>query len=125
MGFFSKVCVKTNKPVVHNMRGFPALSEVVALYPDGRKIEGFYDGYGRVGGEDLCPDGYDEKTWDSIKFVLANAYDGEEWGALPESHDELAQGHFMADKFLRHCESIDGFKNYAEYERVFKTMANW
>jgi hypothetical protein len=125
MGFFSKVCVKTNKPVVHQMRGFPALSEVVALYPDGRKIKGFYDGYGRVDGEDLCPDGYDEKTWDSIKFVLAYAYDGEEWKDLPKSRDELAQGHFMDDKFLRHCESIFGFKNYAEYVRAFKTMANW
>lgn len=125
MGFFSKVCVKTNKPVVHEMRGFPALSEVVALYPDGRKITGSYDGYGRVGGEDLCPDGYDEKTWGSIKFVLASAYEGEEWKNLPKSHDELAQGHFMDDRFLHHCESIDGFKNYAEYKRVFKTMANW
>jgi hypothetical protein len=125
MGFFSKVCVKTNKPVVHQLRGFPALSEVVALYPDGRKITGYYDGYGRVDGEELCPGGYDEKTWNSVKFVLASAYDGEEWRALPKSRDELAQGHFMDDKFLRHCESIAGFKDYAEYSRAFKKMANW
>jgi hypothetical protein len=125
MGFFSKVCVKTNKPVVHQLRGFPALSEVVALYPDGRKITGSYDGYGRVDGEELCPNGYDEKVWNSVKFVLINVYEGEEWKDLPKSRDELAQGHFMDDKFLRHCQSITGFKDYAEYKRVFKTMANW
>jgi hypothetical protein len=41
MGFFSKTCAKTHLPVVHDGRGFLELSEVVALYPDGRRLTGF------------------------------------------------------------------------------------
>ena len=49
MGFFSKTCAKTHLPVVHNMRGYPELCNVVALLKDGGKVEGEYDGYGNVG----------------------------------------------------------------------------
>jgi hypothetical protein len=125
MGFFSKTCAKTHKPVVHDMRGFPELSEIVALFPDGSRLVGHYDGYGRVGGVDLLPDGYDEKPWDAIKFVLVSAYKGEDYKDLGKSRDELAQGHFMDNKFLRHCVAIEGFKSHAEYKKSFKALANW
>jgi hypothetical protein len=38
-----------------------------------------------------------------IKFVLRSAYEGEDYKKLGQSHDELAQGHFMSSEFLRHC----------------------
>lgn len=125
MGFFSKVCVKTHKPVVHDGRGFPKLSHVVALFKDGRKLEGAYDGYGRVGGVELCPDGYDEETWDDIKFVLSYAYEGESWGDLGPSYDEDAQGHFMSDDFLKHCMSVDSLGSKKGYQKAFKQLADW
>ena len=49
MGYFSKCCAKTHLPVVVESLGIPHLNNVVALLPDGRKFEGSYDGYGRVG----------------------------------------------------------------------------
>lgn len=125
MGFFSKTCAKTNLPVVHDGRGFPELSEIVALYPDGRRLVGFYDGYGRVDGEDLCPGGYDEKVWDGLKFVLRFAYADEDYKALGPSHDELAQGHFMDDEFLRHCLEVKSFASHKDYKAAFKKMAAW
>ena len=68
MGYFSKTCAKTNLPVVHSDRGYPALNNVVALLPNGTKITGSYDGYGRVNGTEL----HDE--WDDVKFVLTQHY---------------------------------------------------
>lgn len=125
MGFFSKTCAKTHKPIVHNMRGFPELSEIVALFPDGSRLVGHYDGYGRVKEVDLLPDGWSREPWDAIKFVLVKAYKGEDYKDLGKSHDELAQGHFMDDKFLRHCLAIEGFKSYEDYKKSFKNLANW
>jgi hypothetical protein len=98
---------------------------VVALYPDGRRLTGFYDGYGRVDGEELCPGGYDEEVWDKLKFVLRFAYEGEDYKKLGRSRDELAQGHFMADEFLRHCLEVKSFPSFKEYKTAFKTLANW
>jgi hypothetical protein len=125
MGFFSKTCAKTHLPVVHYCRGFPELSEIVALYPDGRRLVGFYDGYGRVDGEELCPGGYDEEVWDKLKFVLRFAYEGEDYKKLGRSRDELAQGHFMDDAFLRHCLEVKSFPSFKEYKATFKKLANW
>lgn len=124
MGFYSKVCSKTFKPVVHQGRGFPALCEVVALFPDGRTIRGAYDGYGRVGGEEICPGGYDEKTWKACRFVLAKYYEGEGYKDVKPSRDERAQGHFMSDGFLYYCLSTE-FKTYADYSRAFKKLGGW
>ena len=54
MGFFSKCCAKSHLPVINPHRsGYPSLTEVVVLLPRGKKMEGVYDGYGRVGGEDV------------------------------------------------------------------------
>lgn len=125
MGFTSKCCAKTNLPVLNQYKGHPEFSEVVALTPDGRIIKGSYDGYCRVAGEDLreMPDG--KWIWDKVKFVLAPHYNGETYNELPKSHDELAQGHFMADEFLDHCRQVGSFKNRAAYVRAFKKYANW
>lgn len=125
MGFFSKCCVKTHLPVVHDGRGYPELSEVVALFPDGRKIAGSYDGYGRVDDQEVCPDGYNEKTWASVKFVLASKYGGENYKDLGPSQDEMAQGHFMSDEFLDYCLKAGSFKSHSEYKKAFKELANW
>ena len=125
MGFFSKTCAKTHMPVVAECIGYPKLHTVVVLYPDGRKVEGIYDGYGRVGGIDLCPDGYDHDLWLKLKFVLADAYEGETYKDLGKSHDELGQGFFMDKKFLNHCMLKGSFQNHAEYKKAFKKLANW
>lgn len=128
MGFFSKCCAKTNLPVVNQYKGypdFPELCEVVALTPDGRIIKGSYDGYGNVDGEDVreTPDG--RWIWEAVKFVLKDQYNGETYNELPKSHDELGQGHFMDDEFLRFCKEKGSFKNRAAYVRAFKKYANW
>lgn len=133
MGFFSKTCAKTNLPVIHHgygndwHRNYPQFSEVVVLYPDGRKLEGTYDGYGRVDGESICGEEYDHKLWEKVKFVLKRYYNGEKYEDLGKSGDELGQGHFMAEKFILYCATVqrEGFKNYAAYKRSFKKLAGW
>jgi hypothetical protein len=137
MGFFSKTCAKTNLPVIHHGYGddwhtnHPEFSEVVVLYPDGHKVEGFYTGYGEVlsleGEVSLCPDGYNEELWESLKFVLKKHYAGESYGDLGRSHDEMAQGHFMAEDFILYCKTLkpEGFKDYSGYKLAFQKHAQW
>jgi hypothetical protein len=125
MGFFSKTCAKTHLPVVADCKGLPRLNEIVALYPNGTKLEGSYDGYGRVNGIDLLPDGYVEKKWDAIKFVLKDKYAGETYKELGNSGDELAQGYFMSDRFLLHCMKVGSFASYAEYKKAMHKYGDW
>lgn len=125
MGFFSKCCAKSQLPVVHDGRGYPELNEVIVLYPDGKKIEGSYDGYGRVDGVDLCPGGYDHQLWTKLKFVLKSKYAGESYKELGRSYDEAAQGHFMADDFLDYCLEVGSFASHREYQKAFKELAAW
>jgi len=124
MGYFSKTCAKTHLPVVVAELGIPQLNLVVALFPNGRKIEGSYDGYGRVGGQDLMTE-YTDSEWKKIKFVLQNKYEGEDYDNLGKSGNELAQGFFMARKFLHHSILKGSYKDYAEYKRTFKKLAGW
>lgn len=124
MGYFSKTCAKTHLPVVVPEVGIPQLNLVVALFPDGRKIEGAYDGYGRVEGQDLMTE-YTDSEWKKIKFVLQNKYEGEDYESLGKSGNELAQGFFMARKFLQHSILKGSYKDYAEYKRTFKKLAGW
>lgn len=125
MGFFSKCCAKTNLPVVVYAKGCPEFNEVVALTPDGRVVEGSYDGYGRIGDENLREDYHGKWIWDKVKFVLKPHYNGETYNELPRSNDEMAQGYFMADAFLQYCKTHGAFKNRAAYVRAFKKYANW
>ena len=121
MGYFSKVCAKSNLPVVHSNRGYNALNTVVALLPNGTKITGSYDGYGRVNGIEL------HEQWDKVKFVLLQHYAGESYDDLGKSGDEMAQGHFMSDDFLLYCTMVKskGFKTYGGYKTAFRKYANW
>ena len=125
MGYFSKCCAKTNLPVVVNSLGIPHLNFVVALMPDGRKFEGSYDGYGRVGGQNVLE--YDDGNfvWPKVKFVLRDYYNGETYKELGKSNDEKAQGYFMDKAFLHYCIKNGPFKNRAEYTKAFKKYANW
>jgi len=125
MGFFSKTCAKTNLPVVADCKGFPKLNEIVVLLPNGKKLEGSYDGYGRVGGVDLMPDGYIEQEWDAIKFVLKEKYNNESYEELGMSGDELAQGYFMSDRFLKICLDEGSFKNYSAYKKAMEKYGDW
>jgi hypothetical protein len=103
----------------------PRLNEIVVLFPNGKKLEGSYDGYGRVGGVDLMPDGYIEKEWDAIKFVLKEKYEGESYKELGMSGDELAQGYFMSDRFLKICLDEGSFKNYSAYKKAMEKYGDW
>jgi hypothetical protein len=130
MGFFSKTCAKTNLPIitVHREGSFEELTSIVVLYPDGKKLEGIYDGYGRViDGDDVIPImedcGSDE--WDDVKFVLSKHYAGETYEQLGKSGRELGQGFFMNDDFLEFCVEKGKFKSYAEYKRKFNEIAGW
>ena len=124
MGFISKTCAKTHLPVTSSYKDMD-LAEVVALYPNGLKVEGIYDGYARVNGINLMLEGYNEKEWNNIKFVLKRSYAGEDYKDLGKSHDELAQGFFMSDEFLDYCKEKGKFKNHAEYKKAFSKYANW
>jgi len=119
MGYFSKTCAKTHMPIVVEALDLPRLNMVVALLPSGRKIEGSYDGYGRVNGVDLMD------AWDKVKMVLKDHYADESYAQLGNSGNELAQGYFMDRKFLHHCLLKGPFKSRAEYTRAFKKYANW
>jgi len=125
MGFFSKTCAKTHLPVVAQCKDLPRLNEIVVLLPNGKKLEGSYDGYGRVGGVDLMPNGYVEKEWDAIKFVLKEKYNNESYEELGMSGDELAQGYFMSDRFLKICLDEGSFKNYSAYKKAMEKYGDW
>ena len=128
MGFFSKTCAKTHLPVITIQKdGFNQFKSVVALFPDGKKLVGDYDGYGRVGGISVIDDDYTEKKWNAVKFVLQRHYNDEKYEELGKSGNELGQGYFMDNNFLLYCATVkrDGFKNYAQYKAAFKKYANW
>ena len=134
MGFFSRTCAKTHMPIltVYREGGFKEFSAVVALLPTGEKIIGDYDGYGRIlvdgNAVETCNaeiDGYTGKAWDSVKFVLQKAYEGETYDQLGKSGNELAQGYFMDNAFLRECVRKGKFSSYAEYKKYFKKLAGW
>jgi len=125
MGYFSKCCAKTNLPIVVAEKGIPRLNFVVALTPDGEVVEGSYDGYGRVNGINLVEGPRGGYRWPKVKMVLKEHYNGEKYEELPKSHDEMAQGYFMAPAFLHFCILQGPFKNRAGYVRAFKKYANW
>ena len=80
---------------------------------------GEYDGYGNIGGVCLSSE------WDSVKLVLLSDYKGETYEQLGKSHNELAQGFFMDDAFLRYALNKWTFKTIGEYKRAFIKYANW
>jgi hypothetical protein len=65
------------------------------------------------------------RTLPMAKFVLKMHYNGESYKDLPESEDELAQGYFMSNKFLKHCMKVKSFKSHEDYEKAFNKLADW
>lgn len=118
MGFFSKTCAKTNLPVMTEMVGIPDLSDVVALLPNGSRIVGSYDGYGRIGPISLIDDG----IFEDAKFVLKRFYNGESFEELGESHNELGQGYFHDDDLLHAWLKQGGFKTYKDYVEAYNKV---
>lgn len=98
MGFFSYTCAKTGLPILADgpWRDVGA-SEVVALYPNGDRIRGSYDGYGRVGGREILDD-MDRPG--GAKLVLAEFFANEKYDSLGTSNHEPGQGYFHDEAFI-------------------------
>ncbi len=98
MGFFSWRCAKTKLPILTDLVDWPKevrhLSEAVALFANGDRIRGSYDGYGRVGSFDNLAD------HSGFKIVVARHYAGESYDQLPASESDLNQGYFWNDRDL-------------------------
>ncbi len=113
MGFFSKTCAKTCLPVMAGTSwiGDPRYSEVVCLFPNGDKLSGTYDGYGRIDGTDIV------NRFDDAKFVLKMFYQDEAYAQLGKSHDEPGQGHFHDPRFVEQAFAKGGYASFDEYKR--------
>ena len=73
-------------------------SKVVVLFKNGNRVDGIYDGYGRVYGDVLfelteCP----ESEW---RMIIKDYYDGEEFERLPQNRNDPGQGFFYGDEDL-------------------------
>jgi hypothetical protein len=123
MGFFSFTCAKTYLPIMasRSWGGSPECYEVVLLYAHGTRLQGSYDGYGRVhppsGGvvEDVA---YllEEKQ---AKLVLTKFCTPEDtFKSVGENHDETGQGHFHDFDKVERWYAKGGFKNYSSYKKA-------
>lgn len=92
MGYFSKCCAKSHLPVLVAtwQKDIPRLATVVILAqdPECGTTPGTYEGYGF-------------ENYETAKFVLADAYQGESWASLPESAGCPRQGFFYSKGFLQ------------------------
>ena len=99
MGFFSWRCAKSDKPVMAEIavRNTPwqFASDVIVLFKDGRRAQGTYDGYGRVGELELLD--YREETW---RMVIDRYYNGETFDQLHKNKYDQGQGFFYNDEDL-------------------------
>jgi hypothetical protein len=110
MGFFSWQCAKSNKPVMAQ----PAVvngpwqfaSQVIVLFNDGNRVNGTYDGYGRVlsniGEVELVD--IPDKYW---RMVIEKYYNGETFDQWGQNKHDPGQGFFYSDEEL---EEIFGVK---------------
>lgn len=107
MGLFSWKCAITGKSIPHNYGGTVRL-----ILPNEQIIEGFYNGYGRVGEHDVFlsvakaldlpvkrrGDCFEENTFklisENIKIVLSYAHGGQKFSELKVSEDCPYQGFF-------------------------------
>lgn len=97
----------------------PELSDVVVLLPNGERVKGSYDGYGRVGSRDLM----DEGAFDEAKFVLSKFYQEEKFEDLGPSHFDPGQGWFHDDTALKNWLSQGGFPSQEAFLRAFNGIA--
>jgi hypothetical protein len=119
MGFFSKLCSVSNLPVMADTTGLgDDASEVVVVFKNGSTLRGVYDGYGRVGGEDLLDD------WDNIKFVLRKYYAGQTYAELGKSHDDPGQGFFYDDETIVAWHEQGGFASFEEFVTAWREVSN-
>ena len=104
MGFFSWTCAKSKKPIMADcgVRNSPweFASKVVVVYRHGSRINGAYDGYGRVqtfkyGDVDLTELGPNE--W---RMVIEKYYDDETFDQLERNENEPNQGWFYGNTDL-------------------------
>jgi hypothetical protein len=113
MGFYSYTCAKTHLPVLnfHSCRD-KEMYTVVVLFPNGDKVTGEYDGYGRVSGvENIYPD-IDEGR---LKWILKKFYNGEGFNDVGLSHHDPGQGHFHDIPKLKEAFAKGGFKSYEDF----------
>ena len=102
MGFFSWTCAKSKKPIlagVHNDWYSHEFSRVTAVYPNGDRISGRYDGYGRIetasGSEIDVAESMDMGK--APKLVLTHFYDNEKWSDLSKNESDRGQGYFYGN----------------------------
>lgn len=99
MGFFSWQCAKSNKPVMAEVavKGTPFAfaSDVIVIFKDGRRAQGTYDGYGRIGELELLD--YREDSW---RMVIERYYNNETFDELPKNKFDIGQGFFYDDADL-------------------------
>lgn len=99
MGFFSWQCAKSNKPVMAEVavQGTPwaFASDVIVLFKNGQRVQGTYDGYGRIGELELVD--HREETW---RMVIERYYNGETFEDLPKNKYDPGQGFFYDDADL-------------------------
>ena len=96
MGFFSWDCPGCGHPALAphatcDVNGW--MVECVAQFPGGRRIEGSYDGYGRLSGQDIRPstnEGFMPEVWHRVCWGAA----GSPAFAAP-SELSADQGHFF------------------------------
>ena len=109
-GFFSWTCCKTGQSIAATYSPAPpSASLAVCLFPDGKILEGEYDGYGNLGGEDVFEvlGGGDREagidmdlenpTRTVLKWVLKVYYEGEAYEQLPTSQTCEYQGFFYGE----------------------------
>jgi hypothetical protein len=97
MGFFSWLCAKSNKPVLHSSGDWYGreFSKVVVVTPKSVAY-GEYDGYGTV-----LTDMGELEVLESVesgtaKLVLERFYNGEKFAQLPVCKSDPGQGHFYS-----------------------------
>lgn len=116
MGFFSWTCAKTGLPVmssyaVEGHKELDFLCHAVVLFPNGDKITGVYDGYGRIGMIDLL------EVTGPFKMVIRKYYNDEKYDDLRESENEPNQGYFWNDdELIQIVKEVEG-RLYGGYIR--------
>lgn len=114
MGFTSFTCAKSHLPIMAgtSWTGSDEMCDVVALSPDGAKIEGRYDGYGGIDGRTLD---IDDLIAYRVKFVLKKYYTGETYEQLAKSGNELGQGHFHDEEWIEKLYRAGPLNSYQAY----------
>jgi len=126
MGFSSWTCAKTNLPILNSTSGrIKEQYEVVALFQNGDKITGTYDGYGRLdisGGAGRIEYIFPAVNEGSVKLVLNKFYKPEEdtFESVERNEHDPGQGHFHDPKKVAAWYAKGGFKTYKAYCNAYK-----